>query len=112
VGYDEDDDDAERRFPHNWHAYLISDDRESVVRIPARLLDRIRRQSDGTLQQYLERALELYAEKLEADAESWVPGSASPPVTTWSPPEIADPASPEEKRKLVPRLLAACKRSG
>ena len=102
---DEDDDDGERRFPHNWHAYLIADDREAVVRIPSRLLDRIERQSDGTLQQHLERALELYADKLDMDAESWVPGSAAPPVQRWRPPVLTDPATPEEKRTLVRRLL-------
>lgn len=98
-------DDPERRFPRQWHAYLITDDRESVVRIPGRLLDRIHRQADGSLQHHIERALELYAEKLEADAEAFVPGSQAPAITPWRPPALADPATPDEKRDLARRLL-------
>jgi hypothetical protein len=101
---DEDATEAERRYPRTWHAYLVTDQHETTVRIPGRLLDRIRRQSDGTLQQHVERALELYAEKLEADAEAFVPGSQAPAVRLWRAPVVSDPASPDEKRELVQRL--------
>ena len=105
-GDQDDQDDPERRFPRTWHGYLVTDDRETLIRLPGRLLDRIHRQSDGTLQWHLQRAVEMYAEHLEREADSGFPGSSSPPAAPYQAPAVVDPVSDEEKRALAAALRA------
>ena len=90
----------------NWTAYLTDGLVEALVTIDPSVLERIWRQTDGSIAYITRRALRELAEKLEND-ESFVEGSVDGGAgyARWTPPAVVDPLPREEMVAFSKELL-------
>jgi hypothetical protein len=97
-----DDYDPDDRLPRLWHITVLEQDgSERVVLVPTSVLQRIRRQTDGSTAYFVRRALLELAIRLEEEAARFVPGSSAPPVQPFRPARVENPVSMDEVRGLA-----------
>jgi hypothetical protein len=94
--------DPESRLSREWQVLALEDGgAEHVVYLRSSVIDRIRRQTDGTVSYFVRRGLDELAEHLEEEAARYVPGSTAPPVTPYRAPKVDHPVPREEIRALA-----------